>query len=60
MTLRSSGQVSVIKRKAPAEGHRTLGFFMTGDGASNEHKRVMKEKWLAYAMPIRNSTPQRG
>jgi hypothetical protein len=60
MTSRSSGQVSGIKRKAPTEGHRTLGFFMTGDGTSNEHKRVMKEKGLAYAMAIRNSTLQRG
>jgi hypothetical protein len=60
MTSRSSGQVSGIRRKAPTEGHRTLGFFMTGDGTSNEHKRVMKEKWLAYAMAIRNSTLQRG
>jgi hypothetical protein len=42
MTSRSSGQVSGIKRKAPTEGHQTLGFFMTGDGTSNEHKRVVK------------------
>jgi hypothetical protein len=60
MTSRSSGQVSGIKRKAPTEGHQTLGFFMTDDGTSNEHKRVMKEKGLAYAMAIRNSTLQRG
>jgi hypothetical protein len=60
MTSRLSGQVSGIKRKSPTEGHRTLGFFMTGDGTSNEHKRVMKEKGLAYAMSIRNSTLQRG
>jgi hypothetical protein len=33
---------------------------MMGDGTSNEHKRVMKEKGLAYAMAIRNSTLQRG
>jgi hypothetical protein len=33
---------------------------MTGDGTSNEHKRVMKEKGLAYAMVIGNSTLQRG
>jgi hypothetical protein len=59
MTSRSSGQVSGIKRKTPTEGHLTLGFFMTGDGTSNEHKRVMKEKGLAYAMAIRNSTLQR-
>jgi hypothetical protein len=32
MTLRSSEQVSGIKRKVPTEGHRTLDFFMTGDG----------------------------
>jgi hypothetical protein len=37
MTLRSSGLISGIKRKSPTEGHRTLGFFMTGDGTSNEH-----------------------
>jgi hypothetical protein len=47
MTSRSSVQVSVIKRKAPTEGHRTLGFSMTGDGTSNEHKQVMKENgWI--------------
>jgi hypothetical protein len=33
---------------------------MTGDGTSNEHKQVMKEKGLAYAMAIRNRTLQRG
>jgi hypothetical protein len=60
MTSRSSGQVLGIKRKAPTEGHQTLVFFMTGDGTSNEHKLVMKEKGLAYAMAIRNSTLQRG
>jgi hypothetical protein len=60
MTSRSSGQVSGIKQKTPTEGHRTLGFFMTGNGTSTEHKRVMKEKGLAYAMAIRNSTLQRG
>jgi hypothetical protein len=41
MTLRASGKVSGIKRKAPMEGHRTLFFLMTGDGTSTEHKRVM-------------------
>jgi hypothetical protein len=60
MTSRSSGQVSVIKGKAPTEGHKTMFFFVTGDGTSNEHKQVMKEKGLAYAMVIRNSTMQRG
>jgi hypothetical protein len=49
-----------MKRKSPTEGHRTLGFFMTGDGTSNEHRQVMNEKGLDYAMAIRNSTLQRG
>jgi hypothetical protein len=56
MTSMSSGQVSGINRKAPTEGHRTLGFFMTGDGTSNEHKRVMMKKGLDYATAIKNST----
>jgi hypothetical protein len=60
MTSRSSGQISGIKRKTPTEGHGTLGFFMTGDGTSNEHKQVMNEKGLAYAMAIRNITLQHG
>jgi hypothetical protein len=33
---------------------------MTCDGTSSEHRRVMNEKGLAYAMAIRNSTLQRG
>jgi hypothetical protein len=53
MTLKSSGQVSRIKRKAPMAGLRTLGFCMTGDGTSTEHKRVMMEKGVDYAMAIR-------
>jgi hypothetical protein len=60
MTSRSSGQVSGIKWKAPPEGHRTLGFFMTGDGTSNDQKRLMMEKGLDYAVAIRNSTLQLG
>jgi hypothetical protein len=60
VTSRSSGQVSRIKQKATTEGHRTLVFFMKGDGTSNENKRVMKEKRLAYAMAIINSTLWRG
>jgi hypothetical protein len=38
MTSRLSGQVSGIKWKSPTEEHRALGFFMTGDGTSNDHK----------------------
>jgi hypothetical protein len=60
ITSRLSGQVSGINRKAPTEGHRTLGFFMTGDGTSTEHKRVMMETGVDYAMAIINITLQRG
>jgi hypothetical protein len=60
MTSRSSGKLSRIKRKTPTEGHRTLGFFMTGDGTSTEHERVMMEKGLEYATEIINSNIQRG
>jgi hypothetical protein len=39
---RSTNTESGVKRKAPTEGHRTLGFFMTGDGTCTAHKKVMK------------------
>jgi hypothetical protein len=60
MTLRESGQVSVIKRKAPTEEQQILVFLMTGDGTSTEHKQVMMEKCVDCATAIRNSTLQRG
>jgi hypothetical protein len=56
MTSRSSEKVSGIKQKTPTEGHRALVFFMKGDGTSNKHKRIMKEKGKDYVMAIRNST----
>jgi hypothetical protein len=60
MISRSSGQLPGIKRKAPTKEHRTLGFFMTCDGTSTQHKRVMMENGLDYATAIINSTLQRG
>jgi hypothetical protein len=38
---RSTNIESGVKRKAPNEGHHTLGFFMTGDGTCTAHKKVM-------------------
>jgi hypothetical protein len=38
---RSTNTESGVKRKAPNEGHRTLGFFMTGYGTCSAHKKVM-------------------
>jgi hypothetical protein len=39
---RSTNTESGVKQKSPTEGHRTLGFFMTGDGTCTAHKKVMK------------------
>jgi hypothetical protein len=47
---------SGVKRKAPNEGHHTLGFFMTGDGTCTAHKKVMKEKASLYATAITRSS----
>jgi hypothetical protein len=52
---RSTNTESGVKRKAPNEGHRTLGFFMTGDGTCTAHKKVMSEKASLYATAIQCS-----
>jgi hypothetical protein len=52
IVLRSTNTESGVKSKAPTEGHRTLGFFMTGDGTCTAHKKVMKEKASLYATAI--------
>jgi hypothetical protein len=41
---RPTGTVSGVKRKAPEEGHRTLGFKISGDGKCIAKKKEMKEK----------------
>jgi hypothetical protein len=57
---RSTNIESGVKRKAPTEGHRTLGFFMTCDGACTAHKKVMKEKASLYATVITRSSVWKG
>jgi hypothetical protein len=44
ITSRSTGTVSIVKRKSPEEGHRTLGFQISGDGKCIAQKKAMKEK----------------
>jgi hypothetical protein len=44
ITYGSTGTVLGVKRKSPEEGHRTLGFQISGDGKCNAHKKAMKEK----------------
>jgi hypothetical protein len=53
---RSTNIESGVKRKAPNEGHSTLGFFMTGDGTCTAHKKVMTEKASLYATVIKRSS----
>jgi hypothetical protein len=43
---RASGSTSVNKRKDPDEGHRTLGFHMTGDDRISANKKIMSDKAL--------------
>jgi hypothetical protein len=49
-----------IKRRAPDEGHRTLGFFMTGDGTCSAHKKLMTEKESLYATDIQRISVWKG
>jgi hypothetical protein len=49
-----------VKRKAPEEGHRTLGFKISVDGKCNAQKKAMKEKAILHGESIRSSTMWRG
>jgi hypothetical protein len=49
-----------LKCKAPGEGHRTLGFQISGDGKCNAQKKAMKESAILYGEAIRSSTMWRG
>jgi hypothetical protein len=49
-----------VKRKAPEEGHRTLGFQISGDGKCTAQKKSMKEKAILFGEAIRSSTMWRG
>jgi hypothetical protein len=60
ITSRATGRTSGVKRKSVEEGHRTLGFHMSGDGKCEAHKKVMIDKALLYSNAIHNSTMWRG
>jgi hypothetical protein len=60
ITPRSTGTLSGVKRKAPEEGHRTLGFQISGDGKCTAQKKAMKEKAILFGEAIRSSTMWRG
>jgi hypothetical protein len=60
ITSRSTGTVSGVKRKAPEEGHRTIGFQVSGDGKCTAQKKAMKEKAILFGEAIISSTTWRG
>jgi hypothetical protein len=43
-TPNTTGQTTRINRKAVNQGHRTVGFHLTGDETSTAHKKIMKTK----------------
>jgi hypothetical protein len=49
-----------VKRKAPEEGHRTLGFQIFGHGKCTAQKKAMKEKAILFGQAIISSTMWRG
>jgi hypothetical protein len=57
---KAAGTMSGVKRKSPEEGHRTLRFFLAGDGTSITHKKVMTEKAALYGDEISQSNLWRG
>jgi hypothetical protein len=57
---RSTNMESGVKRKAPDEGHRTLGLCMTGDGTCSARKKVMNEKVSLYTTAIQCSSMWKG
>jgi hypothetical protein len=56
ITSNATGHTSGIKRKAATQGHRTLGFHLTGDGISSTHKKIIKCKAKEYSEAIISST----
>jgi hypothetical protein len=60
ITSRSTGTILGVKRKSLEEGHRTLGFQISGGGKCNAQKKAMKEKAILYGEAIRNSTMWKG
>jgi hypothetical protein len=56
ITSRATGRISGVKRISVEEGHRMLGFHMSGNGKCEAHKKVMTDKAIMYSNAIRNST----
>jgi hypothetical protein len=52
--------VSGVKRKSPEEGHRKIGFQISGDGKCIAQKKAMKAKYILFGEAIRGGTIWRG
>jgi hypothetical protein len=52
----STGTVSGVRRKAPEEGHRTVGFQISGDGDCTAQKKAMKEKSILFGEATMSGT----
>jgi hypothetical protein len=55
----STGTNTPLKREAPEDIHRTLGFHFNGDGLSKGHTCVMTKKAILYGEAIAQSTLRR-
>jgi hypothetical protein len=60
LTSKNEGKTVGIKRKAPSDSHRTLGFHLHGNGKTDSHKKVMREKAESYGEAISGSILKRG
>jgi hypothetical protein len=60
LTSKSERMTVGIKRKAPSDSHRTIGFDLQGNGKTDSHKKVMREKADSYGEAIRGSILKRG
>jgi hypothetical protein len=59
LTSKSEGTTVGIKRKAPIDSHRTLGFHLQGNGKTDSHKKVMHKKAESYGEAIRGGILKR-
>jgi hypothetical protein len=60
LTSKSEGTTGGIKREAPSDSHRTLGFHLQGNEKTDSHNKVMRKKAEAYGEAIRGSILKRG
>jgi hypothetical protein len=60
LASKCEGTTVGIKRKAPSDSHRTLGFHLQGDEKPYLHKKVIQEKIEAYGEVISGSLLQWG